>query len=132
MSPPLTNTGFVSSGSRFIACAAAWCGVHCAVTPLLVLAVPTLALSEGIELGLLLITVPVGALMLFLGPARRHAGLHVCFLVGASLWAASLAGWLEPVPEAVTSAAGSLTLAWTLARSGKVCASGECDVCADE
>lgn len=48
------------------------------------------------------------------------------------LWAASLAGWLDPLPENVTSAIGGLTLAGALVQSARVCQAGTCSVCADE
>ena len=77
-------------------------------------------------------TVFLGAVMLVLGPARKNAVLILTFAGGGALWAASLAGWLEPLPEAVTSAAGSLTLAGALLQSARVCHACACSVCADE
>ena len=109
-----------------------WCGVHCAITPLLVVAAPALALSDGIERAVWAGTVVLGTALLLMGPARRHAPLMLTFAGGASLWAASLAGWLEPLPENVTSAVGSLTLAGALFQSGRICRSGDCSACADE
>ena len=122
----------MASGSRLTACAAAWCGVHCAITPFLAVAAPALALSEGVERGVWVGTVVLGAVMLALGPARRSAGLILTFAGGAALWAASLAGWLDPLPENVTSAGGSLILAGALLGSARVCRDGSCSVCADE
>ena len=123
---------YLASGSRLAAGAAAWCGLHCALTPFLVVAAPALALSEGVERALWVGTVLVGALILVLGPARRNTPLMLTFAGGAALWAASLAGWLEPLPENLTSAAGSLTLAGALVRSARVCQAGACSVCADD
>ena len=74
----------------------------------------------------------VGAVVLALGPARRHTGLVLTFAGGAVIWAASLAGWLEPLPENMTSAAGSLVLAGAMVQSARVCKAGDCSVCADE
>ena len=123
---------YLASGSRLAAGAAAWCGLHCALTPFLVVAAPALALSEGVERVLWVGTVVLGAVILVLGPARRNAPLILTFAGGAVLWAASLAGWLSPLPENLTSAAGSLTLAGALVGSARVCQAGACSVCADE
>lgn len=120
------------SGSRLAACAATWCAVHCALTPFLAVAAPALALSEGAERALWAGTVLLGAVMLLMGPARKNAGPVLTFVCGAALWGASLAGWFEPLPETVTSAAGSLTLAGALLWSARVCQAGACEVCADD
>lgn len=126
-----SNT-YLASGSRFVACAAAWCSLHCALTPLLVMAAPAFALSEGVERIMWIGTVLLGGMMLVLGPARRNRAVLLTFGAGAVLWAASLAGRLEPLPETVTSAAGSLTLAGALVQSARVCRAGACPVCGDE
>ena len=123
---------YLASGSRLAALAAGWCGLHCAVTPFLVVAAPALALSEGVERAVWVGTVLLGAVMLLMGPARRNATLILVFVGGAALWAASLAGWLEPLPENVSSAAGSLTLAGALMQSARVCQAGTCSICADD
>lgn len=123
---------YLASGSRLTACAAAWCGVHCALTPFLVVVAPALALSEGVERTVWAGTVLLGAVMLALGPARNHAGVTLTFAGGAVLWAASLAGWLEPLPETMTSAAGSLTLAGALLQSARICQAGACPACDEE
>jgi len=126
------SSTYLASGSRLTACAAAWCGLHCALTPFLAVAAPALALSEGVEQALWAGTVLVGAVMLVMGPARGNAALILAFVGGAVIWAASLAGWLDPLPENLTSAAGSLTLAGALVQSARVCQAGACSVCADE
>ena len=125
-------SAYLASGSRLTACAAAWCGLHCALTPFLVAVAPTLALSEGVERAVWVGAVSLGAVMLVLGPARGSAAVILTFAGGAALWAASLAGWLEPLPETVTSASGSLILAGALLQSARVCQAGACSVCADE
>ena len=121
----------LASGSRVVACAAAWCSLHCALTPVLVMAAPSLALSEGVERVLWVGTVLSGAAMVILGPARRKAAVVLTFAGGAVLWAASLAGLLEPLPETATSAAGSMGLAGALVLSARVCRAGACAVCVD-
>ena len=122
----------LASGSRLAACAAIWCGVHCALTPFLAVAAPALALSEGTERGLWVGTVLLGAVMLGMGPARKNTALVLTFLGGVVLLAASLAGWLNPLPETVTSAAGGLTLAGALVWSGRVCRAGACPACVED
>lgn len=128
----LPSSSVLASGSRIAACAAAWCGVHCALTPLLVVVAPALALSEGVERGMWAGTVLLGVAMLGLGPARRNAAVLLIFAAGAALWAASLAGWLEPLSETVTSTAGSLVLAGALVQGARVCLAGACEVCDDD
>ena len=125
------SSTYLVSGSRLTACAAAWCGVHCALTPLLVAVAPALALSEGVERAVWAGTVVLGAVMLVLGPARRNAVVTLAFAGGAVFWAASLAGWLEPLPETATSTAGSLALAGALLQGARICkaGAGECAVC---
>ncbi len=122
----------MASGSRLAACAAAWCGLHCALTPVLVAVAPALALSAGVERAVWAGTVLLGAVMLGLGPAGRSGVVILAFVGGAALWAASLAGWLEPLPETATSAAGSLILAGGMVRSARVCHARACSVCAGE
>ena len=123
------SSSYVASGSTLVACAAAWCGVHCAITPLLAVAAPALGLAEGAERVMYVVTVLLGGVMLALGPARHHRGVLLTFGGGAIVWAASLAGWLEPVPEPATSAAGSLTLAVALWQGSRICRTGACSLC---
>ena len=126
------SSAYLASGSRLTAYAAAWCGVHCALTPFLVVVAPALALAEGVERAMWVGTVFLGVVLLVLSPACKNAAVVLAFVGGAALWAASLAGWLEPLPETVTSAAGSLTLAGALAQSARICQAGACSACADE
>ena len=126
------SSAYLASGSRLTACAAAWCGLHCALTPLLVAVAPALALAEGVERAMWVGTVVLGVVLLFLGPARKNAAVMLTFAGGAALWAASLAGWLEPLPETATSATGSLTLAGAMVQSARICQAGACAACADE
>ena len=126
------SSAYLASGSRLTACAAAWCGLHCALTPFFVAVAPALALSEGVERAVWVGTVLLGAAMLVLGPALGNAAVILTFAGGTTLWGASLAGWLEPLPETVTSSAGSLILAGALFQSARVCQAGACSACADE
>ena len=126
------SSTYLVSGSRVAACAAAWCSLHCALTPFLVAVAPALALSEGVERTMWVGNVLLGAVMLVLGPARRNAAVILTFVAGSALWGGSLAGWFEPLPETVTSVAGSLVLAGALVQSARVCQAGACSACADE
>ena len=118
--------------SQITGYAAAWCGVHCALTPILIVFMPALALSETVERGVWAVTILVGALVFAAGPTRSQLRELALFTSGAALWAASLAGLLEPVPEAWTSALGSVIVAWSLFRSARICRDGECDACEAE
>jgi len=104
--------------------------VHCALTPLLAAAAPALALADGVERAMWAGTVLLGVVLLGLGPARKHAAVILAFAGGAAFWAVSLVGWLEPLPETATSAAGSLTLAGALIQGARICKAGECSTCA--
>ena len=126
------SSPYLASGSKLAACAAAWCGVHCALTPFLVTATPALALSEGVERAVWVGTVFLGAVMLVLGPARKKRSVILIFAAGSALWGASLSGWLVPLPETAASAAGSLTLAGALVMSARVCQVDACAICTDE
>ncbi len=126
------SSAYLASGSRLTACAAVWCGLHCALTPFLVVAAPALALTEGVERAMWVGTVFLGVVLLVLGPAGKNAAVILTFVGGAAFWAASLAGWLEPLPETVTSAAGCLALAGALVQSARICQAGPCSACADE
>ena len=120
---------YLVSGSRIAACAAAWCSLHCGLTPFLVVVAPALALSEGVEQTMWVGNVLLGALMLVLGPARRNAAVVLTFVAGSALWGGSLAGWFEPLPETFTSVVGSLVLAGALVQSARVC---QASACADQ
>lgn len=111
--------------------AAAACGVHCLLTPALLVLAPALALPEAAEGWLLLVTVVVGGGIVLSGcRVHRRAAVSLVLLVGAGVWAASLQGWLSPLPEAVTSPAGSLTAASALFWNARLlhrCGCGSCD-----
>ena len=121
---------FLTTGAQIAAAAAALCGIHCALTPLVVLVLPVLGLSEGLEQVMFVGTAAFGAFVLLIGPAREHRSILAAFALGTVIWAASLAGWLEPIPEPATSVAGSLLLAASLFWSARLCRSGDCSACA--
>ncbi len=122
-------TSLLASGSSLSAYAAALCGIHCALTPILIVFMPALALSEAVERAVWAAAIVIGALVFLAGPTRKQLGELAIFAAGATLWAASLAGKLEPLPETWTSAAGSLILATALWRSARVCRDDACEAC---
>lgn len=126
------SSTYLVSGSRLTACAAALCGLHCALTPFLVVVAPALALTENVERAMWAGTVLLGVVLLALSPTCKNAPVVLTFAAGAALWAASLAGRLEPLPETLTSATGSLILAGALVQSARICRAGACAACGDE
>ncbi|MEM7415144.1 MAG: MerC domain-containing protein [Gemmatimonadota bacterium] len=129
---PARNTSAIATTSKWSAYAATWCGIHCALTPILIVFMPALALSEAVERGFWAVAMLIGAVVFLGGPTRgmlREVGI---FTAGAALWGASLAGLLEPIPETWTSATGALVVAFALYRSAKICREGACEVCEDD
>jgi len=122
-------TSLTNQGSRIAACAAAGCGVHCALSPILIPIMPMLGVSQSVERGALVATFLLGALMLGLGPGRSYASILTVFAIGAFTWAASLAGLFTPLPEPLTSALGSLLMAGALFESVRRCAPAQCERC---
>ena len=118
-----------TQGSRIAACAAAGCGIHCALSPILIPLMPILGLSEGFERGAFVATFLLGALMLGLGPGRSHASIMTVFAIGALTWAISLAGLLNPLPEPLTSSVGSLLIAGALFERVRRCTADHCGRC---
>jgi hypothetical protein len=125
--PEVRSAGLGVLG-RVVGSAAALCGVHCLLTPAIVLVLPALALSEVVERWVLLGTAASGFLIVGLGPARHRGRILAILSAGVAFWFASLGGWLEPAPEAVTSAAGSLVVAGALLWSARLCRTGGCEV----
>lgn len=119
----------LSGPARGAAVAASLCAIHCAATPLLVTAAPFLALAESTEWWALAITVTLGAGVTLAGPGRSHTGVLALLSLGAAVWAASLLGAFEPLPETATSPVGSLLFAAGMLRSARICREGECEIC---
>ena len=125
---PRSVTG-LRAPARWSAVAALLCGVHCLLSPLLVGMVPLLATGEATEWWALAGTVGLGSAVALFGPARRRPAVLSVLAAGGTLWSASLAGATAPLPEALTSASGSLIFAGGMLWSGRLCRSGECDIC---
>lgn len=121
----------------WVAAAPALCAVHCAATPLLLLAVPTLALWRGVELTLLAVTMALAVAALTVG-YRRHRRIPPIVAAGAGLaiWGASAGHLIHRAPEEVTTMAGALLVAGALLRNSQLlCRSREpacgCVACED-
>ena len=112
------------------------CAVHCALTPIVVVAAPSLAPGEAVEWALLGITVVVGGLALWAG-GRAHDDLRpvVPVTLGLGLWALSLGHAFRPIPEELTTVVATLVVAGGLVWNSRLhCARREaaCQVCAAE
>lgn len=114
------------------------CALHCAATPLLVLAVPAFSPWKTLEAGLLVVTAVLAATALTVGH-RRHGrpGAAVVVVGGLILWALSLAHALAPVPEEVTTVTAALLVAAGLVwNSRRLCAAPDppcaCPACDQE
>ena len=111
--------------------AALLCGIHCLLTPILVVSLPFLALGAGMEWGAWAGTALLGMLVLTLGPEGGRIRHFALLGSGAGLWGTSLLGVLEPLPEWLTSSAGSVVVAGALLLSARRCEEGAC-VCSPE
>lgn len=114
------------------AVAAFLCGIHCLLTPVLVTALPFLAVSAATEWWALALTVMSGGGVTLLGPARDRSVVVALLGAGATIWCASLLAVFEPVPETATSAMGSLIFAGGMLWSARICRSGACERCDSE
>jgi hypothetical protein len=94
-----------------------------------VAAFPFLGLAWGGEVVVCALTTVLGFGLTWLGPGRTHPMLLGVLGVGATLWAASLAGLFEPWPEHFTSAAGSAVFAGGILWGAFLCREGECALC---
>jgi hypothetical protein len=97
------------------------CAAHCLAAQLLALNLPALAADEELERVLFAVSAAF-ALAATVRGVRRHGRGRIWIPVagGIALWAASLAGWLAPLPEAATSMAGSLAVAGGLLWNGRL------------
>ncbi|MEN8145202.1 MAG: MerC family mercury resistance protein [Gemmatimonadota bacterium] len=106
------------------------CAVHCAAAPLLVLALPALAIDPAAEAVLLGLSATAGAVSTGASwRLHRKAGVWVAILLGAGVWGASLSGWLQPVPEAATDALGGALLAAGIFWSTRLAHTQRCERC---
>jgi len=115
--------------ARISAVAATLCAIHCAATPMLAAAIPFLAVAESVEWWALAVTVLLGGGVTLMGPERRRLPVLGVLGLGAAVWSASLLGFFEPMPETVTSPAGSLIFAAGMMWSARICRAGDCERC---
>ncbi|MDR1075711.1 MAG: MerC domain-containing protein [Xanthomonadaceae bacterium] len=104
---------------RFGATGSLLCAVHCALTPLLLAAIPSLGLSlwthHGLELGLVVFVTCLGLFSLMWG-YRRHRMFHpllILVLGLATLWAGITVHALHAstIPHAITMTIGGVLVA---------------------
>lgn len=106
------------------------CAVHCVVTPVLVAFVPVLGVSSWAEWCLLAISVAAAMFALGRGTRSHRNGIvRVLAGNGVAIWALSLLGVFEPMPETLTSPVGGLVLAAALFWNGRLSHRHECGEC---
>lgn len=110
------------------------CAVHCAVTPVLIIAAPSLAPGSTLEWVLLATAVVVGLAALASG-VRAHEDLRpaVPVALGLGLWTLSLLHLFRPLPEELTTVAATLIVAGGLFWNSRLhCARRDraCEACA--
>ncbi|HEV2149386.1 MAG TPA: MerC domain-containing protein [Longimicrobiaceae bacterium] len=106
------------------------CAVHCVAMPLAALFVPVVGHATGVEAGIMLASAALAVATTVYGVrahGRRAVWLPV--LVGFAVWAASLAGWTEPLPEPATTVLGSLLVAGGLMRNARLRHAASCRSC---
>ena len=107
------------------------CAVHCLVTPVLVSVLPFFAATHAFENWLLAASALLAVASL--ATSWRLHGRSAVWLVAAvgfGVWSTSVAGWLEPLPEAVMSPVGGLLVASALFWNGRLRHQAACGSCA--
>jgi len=107
------------------------CAVHCAVTPILVVAAPAFAPAPILEWILLAATTVVVGVALFWG-VRIHGRWTPFLLIGIGLlvWCASLLHLFHPLPEDLTTVIASLTVATGLVWNSRLHCGSKSVACA--
>jgi hypothetical protein len=107
------------------------CAVHCAAMPLVVLVLPALAPASRLE-GVLLVVAALLVGAVLVRGVRTHGSIAPGIGAGGglALWAASLAGWLLPVPEPVTTVVGSVAVAGAMLWNATLAHRASCHHCA--
>ncbi|TVP42448.1 MAG: MerC domain-containing protein [Gemmatimonadales bacterium] len=88
------------------------CAIHCALTPIVVVMAPALALGDTVEFALLGITIVLAAWALTRG-LRQHGDMRpvLPIAIGLVAWGASLLDFFQPVPEEATTILATLVVA---------------------
>ena len=125
------------AGSSWAAALPLLCAAHCAVSPLLVLVAPALALPESAEAGVKLASAALAAALLWRG-MRAHGRVAPALpaALGLAVWAVVGAAGVHGAAERAWTVAGALLLAAGMAWSGRlrhraVCRSCGCHAHAD-
>lgn len=97
------------------------CAAHCALTPAIVVVAPAVVADKAVEWALLAGTLVLAATALASG-ARAHRTRTPALLAttGMGLWAASLAHWLSPIPESLTTVGAAMVVALALLWNAKL------------
>jgi hypothetical protein len=106
------------------------CAAHCVASPLLVLAAPALALSEGSEAAVKLASAALAAGLVWSG-VRAHGRLAVALpvLAGAAVWAAAAALGADGAAERLWTAAGAVLLAAGMSWNAQLRHRATCRAC---
>jgi len=125
---PLTGSG---ANAGWVGVLPTICAVHCLVTPVLASTLPFFAATHALE-GWLLAASAALAVASLATSWRRHGRSAVWWLAGAgfAVWGLSVAGGLEPLPEAATSPLGGLLVAGALFWNGRLRHRAACGPCA--
>lgn len=116
--------------TRIAPTAPALCAVHCALSPLLALAVPAVT-GPGAERFAFVLTTVLAAVSLVVGfRAHGRRSPVLLALAGLVVWGASVGGTFLPLPEVLTTACGSLATAAAMLWSARLSHGARCHVCA--
>lgn len=118
--------------SRLAPTAPALCAVHCALSPVLALAVPA-ATGPGAERLAFLLSACLAAVTSATG-VRTHGRWTPALLtfVALAVWGGSVAGAFAPLPEPLTTASGSLATAAGMLWNARLSHRVRCQTCADD
>lgn len=104
------------------------CAMHCLVTPALIAVFPFVHFLETVEPVLYAASLVLASWAVGSGFRRhRNPAVWLPTLAGALIWGASIAGFLQPLPESVTDVAGGLLLAAGVFWSGRLRHRSVCD-----
>jgi len=119
----------ITLASRWAPVAPALCAVHCALSPLLALAIPAAA-APGAERWGFAASAALAIVALVAG-LRAHGRALPAALIVAGLvpWGLPVLGFALPLPEVATTAAGSLGTAGGMMWSARLAHRAECRVC---
>jgi hypothetical protein len=119
-----------TAAERWVGWATVVCAVHCVLSPVLVLALPVVALGEVVERAVLLALLPVSLWLLWRGVRRHHrVGPCVPMAAGLACWLIALAGAAHGLAQAVLVASGGAVVYVSLQWSTRMAARCGCSSC---